>query len=113
MEDTLIIRPDNLDLSESKMILLGDTILVRATSSGIQFQPNLTGLSDSSRTFVSLDYHEFRQLLEFSKVLKSALRKRPEHAKTLVEHDVLFRHQTKFMLGKTIYCKVTHLENES
>ena len=81
MEDPLIIRPDNLDLSESKMILLGDTIFVRATSSGIQFQPNLASLSDTSRTFVSLDYHEFRQLLEFSKVLKSALRKRPEHEK--------------------------------
>ena len=113
MENPLIIRSESSKLSEEKMFFLGNDIFVQATSRGIQFQPSLPGSSNASRPVVYLDYQEFRQLLEFSNVLKSALRKRPSHAKTLVKHDVLFRHQTKFMLGKTLYCKVSHLENES
>ena len=127
MESPLIIISEHQTLSEQKIFLLGNEIFVRATSKGIQFQPNLPDSRytprTAPRTAVSLDYKEFGQLLEFSNFLKSALRKRPAHTETLVNPlfangphtslDVLSRYQTKFLLGKTICCKVCHLENES
>ena len=93
-----------MDLVKQTVFRLGN-LVVKSTFCGIQLEQ-----LDSS---MCLGYHEFKQLIDYSNVLKSALRKRPEHAKTLVEHDMLLRHQTKFILGKTIYCKVNHIPDES
>ena len=115
IESPLIIISEHQKLSEQKIFLLGNEIFVRATSKGIQFQPNLPDSRytprTAPRTAVSLDYQEFGQLLEFSNFLKSALRKRPAHTETLVNPlfangphtslDVLSRYQTKFLFEKT------------
>ena len=93
-----------MDLVKQPVFRLGN-LVVQSTLCGIQL-----GQLDSS---MCLGYHEFKQLIDYSNVLKSALRKRPEHAKTLVEHDMLLRHQTKFILGKTLYCTVNHIQDES
>ena len=82
-----------------------DNLVVQSTFCGIQLEQ-----LDSS---MCLGYHEFKQLIDYSNVLKSALKKRPEHAKTLVEYEMLLRHQTKFILGKTLYCKVSHIPDDS
>ena len=39
--------------------------------------------------------------------------KRPEKAKTLNEYETLFHYQTRFLLGKKMYVKVSHVEEES
>ena len=93
-----------MDLVKQPVFRL-DNLVVQSALCGIQL-----GQLDSS---MCLGYHEFKQLIDYSNVLKSALRKRPEHAKTLDEHDMLLRHQTKFILGKTLYCRVNHIPDES
>ena len=92
-------------------ILLGKNVFVQSTLDGIQIKQSLS--PSTSRTVVSLGAREFRQLLAFSNVIMSALKKRPEKAKTLNEYETLLNHQSKFLLGKNIYVRVSHVEEES
>ena len=86
---------------------------MKPTLDGVQLVQYLPGLPITSRTVVSLGAREYKQLLIFANVLKSSLKKRPESAKTLAEYEMLFRHQTKFLLGKTVYVIVSHSETVS
>ena len=101
------------NIPEQKTFHLGKNTFVKPTLDGVQLVQYLPGLPNVSRTVVSLGAREYKQLLAFSNVLKSALKKRPESAKTLAEYEMLFRHQTKFLLGKTVYVIVSHNETVS
>ena len=92
-------------------IILGKNVFVQSTLDGIQIKQSLS--PSTSRTVVSLGAREFRQLLAFSNVIMSAIKKRPEKAKTLNEYETLLHHQSKFLLGKNIYVRVSHVEEES
>jgi hypothetical protein len=98
------------NIPDQKTFHLGKNTFVKPTLDGVQL---VQYLPDASRNVVSLGAREYKQLLAFSNVLKSALKKRPESAKTLAEYEMLFRHQTKFLLGKTVYVIVSHNETVS
>ena len=101
------------NIPEQKTFHLGKNTFVKPTLDGVQLVQYLPGLPNASRTVVSLGAREYKQLLAFANVLKSSLKKRPESAKTLAEYEMLFRHQTKFLLGKTLYVIVSHNETVS
>ena len=101
------------NIPEQKTFHLGKNTFVKPTLDGVQLVWYLPGLPNASRTVVSLGAREYKKLLAFANVLKSSLKKRPESAKTLAEYEMLFRHQTKFLLGKTLYVIVSHNETVS
>ena len=97
--------------SPQRTIHLGDNVFAQKMLDGFLIKQSLS--PDTSRIVVSLGASEFKRLLIFSDVILDMLRKRPEQAKTLAEYETLFQNQTKFLLGKNIYVKVSHIEKES
>ena len=86
-------------------------VFVQSTLDGIEIKQYLS--PDTSKTVLSLGSREFKELVSFSNVILSNLKKRPEKAKTLNEYETLFHYQTRFLLGKNIYVKISHVEEES
>ena len=97
--------------SPQRTIHLGDNVFAQKMLDGFLIKQSLS--PDTSRIVVSLGASEFKRLLIFSDVILDMLRKRPEQAKTLAEYETLFQNQTKFLLGKSIYLKISHIEEES
>ena len=87
------------------------SVFVQSTLDGIEIKQYLS--PDTSKTVLSLGSREFKELVSFSNVILSSLKKRPEKAKTLNEYETLFHYQTRFLLGKNIYVKISHVEEES
>ena len=95
-----------------RTIFLGKNVFVKPNLDGVEIVKYSPGLPNALKSTVSLGATEFRQLLVFSNVLLSALKKTPEQAKTVAEYDALFRHQSKFLLGTSVYVKVSYFEHE-
>ena len=88
--------------SPQRTIHLGDYVFAQKMLDGFLIKQSLS--PDASRTVVTLGA---------SDVILDMLKKRPEQAKTLAEYETLFQNQTKFLLGKSIYLKISHIEEES
>ena len=97
--------------SPQRTIHLGDNVFAQKMLDGFLIKQSLS--PDASRTVVSLGASEFKRLLIYSDVILDMLKKRPEQAKTFAEYETLFQNQTKFLLGKSIYLKISHIEEES
>ena len=97
--------------SPRRTIHLGDNVFVQKMLDGFLIKQSLS--PSTSRTVLSLGSLEFKRLLIFSDAILAMLKKRPEKAKSLAEYETLLQNQTKFLLGKSVYVKISHLEVES
>ena len=97
---------------QQKTFHLGNNLFVEPVLDGVRLVQCLTGIPNAAKSNVFLGAKEFKRLLDVSNVLKSSLKKRPASAKTLADYEVLFHHQTKFLLGKSVYVKINYEGSE-